>query len=223
MPASSAYSLPEARAPLVPRAACMVGSSKSLRCAGAEQAHIKSTSGRAGVCFIILSLIIALGWTERPTFGEQVGGSAAWAAVNREQVPPVHQLQVVQPFRRRARAATDADVGPNVHVHRRGQAAEIERPAVNAEARAEEAIGQPREIREQMQRNLRAVANQQETPGTGYLAAVLAIQVRERSNERAGSDVREMSGAFDSVGEFGGGSEGVDVAAAACQPGVQAI
>src|SRR5271166_2150206 len=133
MPASSAYSLPEARAPLVPRAACMVGSSKSLRCAGAEQAHIKSTSGRAGVCFLILSLMIALGWTERPTFGEQVGGSAAWAAVNREQVPPVHQLQVAKPAHRRGRAVSDADVSPIDNDQRLEQPAERDRSAANAD------------------------------------------------------------------------------------------
>src|ERR1700677_77903 len=92
MPASSAYSLPEARAPRVPRAACMVGSSKSLCCAGSEQAQIRRDSGRTSLWFIILSLIIALRCVGAlcpnvpevavvAIFRKKVGGAAAWAAI----------------------------------------------------------------------------------------------------------------------------------------------
>src|SRR5580693_7015058 len=109
MPASSAYSLPEARAPRVPRAACMVGSSKSFFCAGAKQAQITSDSGRASLWFIILSLIIALRFAgaRRRCFREalvvgdlreDIGGSATWAAIDLQKESAPHQLHVVQPL-----------------------------------------------------------------------------------------------------------------------------
>src|SRR5580658_2151545 len=168
MPACSAYSLPEARAPRVPRAACRVGSSKSLCCAGAEQTQMRRDSGTASLWFIILSLIIALrfaGALRAPVrevavmavLKEKVDGSAAWTAIDGEEESPAHQLHLAQPFRLRARAAADADVGPNIGVDRNRKAAEIERPTVNADARAEEAVRQTREIGEHMQRNLGSV------------------------------------------------------------------
>src|SRR5579862_4211786 len=182
MPACSAYSLPDARAPLVPRAACMVGNSKSLRCAKVEEAQSRIKSGRASLCFIA-SLIIALGlgvgdyglgrvdrrleMTIVPVFREKIGCPAVGAAIHPREKSPSHQLHLVQPFRLRARTAADADVGPGIDVDWNGEASEIERPAVDAEPGAKKPVRQPRREGEHMQRSLGAIANRQQTPWTG--------------------------------------------------------
>jgi len=154
--------------------------------------------------------------------GEEIGGSAVGATIDGPEESLVHQIHVAQPFRLRAGAAADADVRPNISVDWNGEAAEIERPAVNAEPRAEEAVRQAREIGVEMERNFGTVAGEQNTPGTGS-HAVLAIEIRERGKERAGIDMEEAGGARDGGGEIGRGSERVDVAAAPGQPAVQAI
>jgi hypothetical protein len=169
--------------------------------------------------FIILSLIIA------PVMGvlrEDVVGSAAWAAIDLQKQSAPHQLHVVQPLRLRSGAAADADVGPNAVVDGNGEGSEIERPTIDAQARAEQAVRQPREPGEQMQRKLGSVASQQVPLGPAH-AKVFAIEKRKRSAERAGLDMTEVSGAFDGGGEFLRRSERVDVAAAPGQPAVQPI
>ena len=54
-----------------------------------------------------------------------------------------------------------------------------------------------------MQRNFGAAAHQQQTPGTAD-RAILAIEIRKRSAERARIDVTEVGGAFDGGGQSSG-------------------
>ncbi len=101
---------------------------------------------------IILSLIIALRFAgacrrcfrEAPVMGvlrKDIGGSAAWAAIDLRKQSAPHQVHVVQPLRLCSGTAADADVGPNAAFDWNGKSSEIERPTIDAQARAEQAVG----------------------------------------------------------------------------------
>lgn len=98
---------------------------------------------------------------------------------------------------------------------------EVESPAIDGEPRAEQPVENPEDVNEPAEERLRAVGEQDELPLRAD--AVAAIQERQRGVKHAGGGQRRGGRAREERGDAAGSDEGVDVAASAAEPAINAV